>query len=217
MKKTNNNLTELVFILDKSGSMSGLESDTIGGFNSFINKQKQAEGECLVSTVLFADNSEVLHDRVSLEKIEPLSEKDYVPMGCTALYDALGNAIRHIANIHKYARKSDVPQKTVFVVITDGYENASRFFTHSRLKALIEKQKKEYDWEFLFIGANIDAEATAVNIGISRDRAVNYNADSVGTKVVFDSIAAPVMACRANKEISDDWAESINDDYNSRK
>ena len=216
MKKINN-LTELVFILDKSGSMSGLESDTIGGFNSFIKKQKQAEGDCFVSTVLFSDKSKVLHDRVSLDKIEPLGEKDYIPMGCTALYDALGNAIKHIANIHKYARKSDAPQKTIFVVITDGYENASRVFTHAHLKALIEKEKEEYGWEFLFIGANIDAEATAVNIGISRERAVNYCADSVGTGVVFESLAAPVMACRANKEISDDWAESINADYKSRK
>lgn len=217
MKKTNNNLTELVFILDKSGSMSGLESDTIGGFNSFIAKQKKVEGKCYVSTVLFADKSEVLHDRVPLDKIEPLTEKDYIPMGCTALYDALGGAIKHIANIHKYARKSDVPAHTIFVVITDGYENASRVFTHSRLKALVEKEKEKYGWEFIFIGANIDAEVTAVNIGISRERAVNYRADSKGTEVVFNAISAPVMACRANEEISEDWAQSINEDYKSRK
>ena len=216
MKKTNNNLTELVFILDKSGSMSGLESDTIGGFNSFIKKQKSAEGKCFVSTVIFADNSEVLHDRVSLDKIEPLTEKDYIPMGCTALYDALGNAIKHIANIHKKKKKSDVPEHTIFVVITDGYENASRFFTHSRLKALVEKEKEKYGWEFLFIGANIDAEATAANIGISRERAVNYRADSQGTQVIFDAISAPVMACRANEKISADWSDTINEDYNSR-
>ena len=216
MKKTNNNLTELVFILDKSGSMSGLESDTIGGFNSFIKKQKQADGKCFVSTVLFAGGSEVLHDRVSLDKIEPLTEKDYQPIGCTALYDALGNAIKHIANIHKYARKSDVPDNTIFIVITDGYENASRFFTHARLKALVDKEKEKYGWEFLFIGANIDAEQAAVNIGISRERAVNYTADSQGTAVVFDAISAPVTACRLNKKISGDWADAINEDYNSR-
>lgn len=216
MKKTNNNLTELVFVLDKSGSMSGLESDTIGGFNSFIAKQKKVEGKCFVSTVLFADKSEVLHDRVSLDKIELLTENDYVPMGCTALYDALGNAIKHIANIHKYARKSDVPANTIFVVITDGYENASRFFTHARLKALVEKEKEKYGWEFLFIGANIDAEQAAVNIGFSRERAVNYHADSQGTAVVFDSICAPVTACRACEEIDDNWSENIKKDYSSR-
>ena len=190
------NLTELVFVLDKSGSMTGLESDTIGGFNSMLKKQKKAPGECLVTTVLFSDTMQTVHDRVPLSEVKEMTEEDYQPMGCTALYDALGNTVNKITSIHKYIRKEDVPSNTVFVIITDGYENASREFTHARLKSLVESKKEKEKWEFLFIGANIDAAATAESIGIARNRAANYKADSVGTGVVFESVAAPIMACR---------------------
>ena len=172
MKKTNEKkefLTEMVFILDKSGSMCGLESDTIGGFNSLIKKQQTESGKCVVTTVLFSDSKETVHDRIPLEQISPMTENDYTPMGCTALFDSVGSTISHIASVHRYIRKEDVPDKTVFVIITDGYENASREFTHKALKKLIEQKKKKDNWEFMFIGANIDACKTAQSIGISKD------------------------------------------------
>ena len=216
MTKANNQLTEMVFILDKSGSMFGLEKDTVGGFNSLIEKQKKQEGECFVSTVLFSDSAQTVHDRLPLEGIEQMREEDYQPMGCTALYDAVGNTIAHIANIHKYARKEDVPAHTIFVIITDGYENASTEYTHSKLKALIESKKEKDGWEFLFIGANIDAAATAESIGISKERSANYKADAAGTGVVFNAVAAPLSACRANRRIDNDWSAKIEDDLKKR-
>lgn len=217
MKKTNkNNVTELVFILDRSGSMSGLESDTIGGFNAMIEKQKKQDGECFVSTVLFDNVSEVLHDRVKLGDIAPMTDKDYTVRGCTALVDALGDAIHHIGNIHKYAREEDVPEHTMFVITTDGMENASHRYTAEQVKMMIERQKEKYGWEFLFIGANIDAVETARRYGISEDRAVNYNADGEGTQILYQSVAKAVCNVRANAPLSKDWSEDINVDYQRR-
>lgn len=217
MKKTNNNITELVFILDRSGSMGGLESDTIGGFNSLINKQKKQEGKCYVSTVLFDDECKVIHDRVELKSVKPMTDKDYYVRGCTALLDAMGGAIHHIANIHKYSRPEDVPEHTMFVIMTDGYENASRFYTSDRVKAMIEHEKEKYGWEFLFIGANIDAVETAGHFGINEDRAVNYHADSQGTGIVYDAVASTICCMRVDEPISYDWRRSIDEDYNNRK
>lgn len=212
-----NNITELVFILDRSGSMSGLESDTIGGFNSLIEKQCKQDGECFVSTVLFDNVSEVLHDRVKLSEIKKMTDKDYTVRGCTALVDAIGGAIHHIGNVHKYARPDDVPEKTMFVIMTDGMENASRKYTSKELKMMIERQKEKYGWEFLFIGANIDSIETAECYGISDDRAVNYHADSIGTAVVFDAIAETVSCVRESRPLTKNWRNTIEKDYNSRK
>ena len=211
-----NGITELVFILDRSGSMAGLESDTIGGFNAMIKKQKKQEGECFVSTVLFDDVSEVLHDRVKLSKIRPMTDREYTVRGCTALIDAIGGAIHHIGNIHKYARREDVPEHTMFVITTDGMENASRKYTSQQVKAMIERQKEKYGWEFLFIGANIDAVETAARYGISRDRAVNYNADGKGTEILYDVVSAAVENVRASMPLSTDWSKEIDNDYKKR-
>ena len=199
MKKTNetaakvkNNITELVFILDRSGSMAGLEGDTIGGFNSLIEKQKKEDGKCFVTTVLFDNELETVYDRVDLKRIEPMTDKQYYVRGCTALIDAIGTTIKHIANIHKYARKSDVPEHTMFIIMTDGMENASHIYSSEKVKKMIEHEKKKYGWEFLFIGANIDAVETAANFGIEEERAVNYHADSKGTKVVYKAVGNAV-------------------------
>ncbi len=214
MKK---NLTELVFILDRSGSMAGLEGDTIGGFNAMIEKQKKEPGEAYVSTILFDNVSEVLHDRVSLESVPKMTDRDYTVRGCTALIDAIGGAIKHIGNIHKYARPEDVPEHTMFIITTDGMENASRRFSSDEVKKMIERQKAEFGWEFLFIGANIDAVQTAAQFGIGHDRAVNYHADSQGTQVLYETLCAPISAMRSNKAIDADWGRDISKDYNSRK
>ena len=211
-----NNITELVFILDRSGSMGGLESDTIGGFNSMIEKQKKQDGKAYVSTILFDNVSEVIHDRVSLEKIEPMTEKDYYVRGCTALLDAIGGAIHHIGNIHKYARKEDVPQRTVFIITTDGMENSSHLYTSDEVKRKIERQKAKYGWEFLFIGANIDAVSTAAKFGINKDRAVNYNADSEGTRILYESVSEAVQNIRASAPLKADWSDRINKDFIKR-
>jgi len=211
-----NNITELVFILDRSGSMAGLVDDTIGGFNSMIENQKQQEGECLVSTVLFDNVSEVLHDRINLADVPKMTKSDYVPRGCTALIDAIGGAIHHIGNIHKYARPEDVPAHTMFVITTDGMENASHTYSSDKVKKMIEHQKKEYGWEFLFIGANIDAVETAARFGIDRDRAVDYRADSDGTHVVYSAVSRTVGKMRACGSVSADWCDSIKDDTENR-
>ncbi len=211
-----NNITELVFILDRSGSMSGLESDTIGGFNAMIEKQKKEDGECFVSTVLFDNESEVLHDRVKLGDIKPMTDKEYTVRGCTALIDALGGAIRHIGNIHKYARTEDVPERTMFVITTDGMENASHRFSADEVRRMIERQKTKYGWEFLFIGANIDAVETARRYGINEDRAVNYNADSTGTGIVYEAVACAVSSVRKRKNLDASWSREINEDYKNR-
>lgn len=210
------NLTELVFILDRSGSMAGLESDTIGGFNSMIEKQRKEDGECYVSTILFDNFSEVLHDRVKLSEIKPMTDREYTVRGCTALIDALGGAIHHIGNVHKYARPEDVPAHTMFIITTDGMENASRKYTSDRVKQMIKRQKVRYGWEFLFIGANIDAVETAARYGIDRNRAVNYNADRKGTSVVYESVSRAVCQVRSCNGLSDDWSAEIDEDYKKR-
>ncbi len=185
MKK---NLTEIVFILDRSGSMAGLEDDTIGGFNAMIEKQKLESGEAYVSTVLFDNVSEVIHDRVDIQKIEPMTRREYYVRGSTALLDAVGGAIHHIGNVHKYARPEDRPEKTLFVITTDGMENASHHYNYDRVKMMIERNTEKYGWEFLFLGANIDAAKEAARFGIRADRAANYHADSAGTAVVYEAV-----------------------------
>ena len=214
--KKNNNITELVFILDRSGSMSGLESDTVGGFNTMIEKQKKQNAPCYVSTVLFNHTSEVLYDRVKLGEVQKMTEEDFFVGGSTALMDAIGGAIHHIGNIHKYIRPEDVPANTMFVIMTDGMENASRRYSSEQVKQMIERQKKRYGWEFLFIGANIDAVETAARYGIDADRAVNYHADKEGTRVVYQSVANAVCSLRENKELKADWSEEIDKDYQRR-
>lgn len=212
-----NNITELVFILDRSGSMSGLEGDTIGGFNSMIEKQRKQDGECYVSTILFDNVSEVLHDRVKLSDIPKMTDRDYTVRGCTALIDAIGGAIHHIGNVHKYARSEDVPEHTMFVIMTDGLENASRRYSSDEVKRMIEHEKKKYGWEFLFIGANIDSVETARHFGIGADRSVNYHADHRGTAVVFDTVCETVCNFRNRRPLDASWSDRINKDYNSRK
>lgn len=212
-----NNITELVFILDRSGSMSGLEGDTIGGFNSMIEKQRKQQGECYVSTVLFDNVSEVIHDRVKLSEIKNMTQDDYYVRGCTALIDAIGSAIHHIGNIHKYARPKDVPEHTMFVIMTDGMENASRLYSSDKVKKMIERKKEKYGWEFLFIGANIDSVETARHFGIGADRSVNYRADKAGTAVVFETVSDTVCCMRENRPLTAAWSDRINNDYNNRK
>lgn len=209
-------LTELVFIIDRSGSMSGLESDTIGGFNSMIRKQKQAEGEALISTVLFDNVSEVLHDHVNVKDIQPMTEHDYTVRGTTALLDAIGGAIHHIGNVHKYARQEDVPEHTMFVITTDGMENASRYYSSEKVKKMIERQKVKYGWEFLFLGANIDAVETASHFGIGADRAVNYNCDSEGTALNYEVVSDAICSVRCSAPLKADWKKRIDEDYKKR-
>ena len=214
MKK---NLTELVFILDRSGSMSGLENDTIGGFNAMIEKQKKEPGEALVSTVLFDNESEVIHDRVDIQKIKPMTRNEYYVRGCTALLDAVGGAIHHIGNVHKYAREEDRPEKTLFVITTDGMENASRKYSYEKLKAMIQRQKEKYGWEFLFLGANIDAAREASRFGISADRAANYHADSKGTNVIYETVNEAITQVRCcSAPLSADWKQRVDEDYKNR-
>ncbi len=212
---TKKNVTELVFILDRSGSMAGLEADTIGGFNAMIEKQKKVDGKCYVSTVLFDDESKVLHDRVELSKIRKMTDDDYYVGGCTALLDAIGGAIHHIGNVHKYARPEDVPAHTMFVITTDGMENASHRYDSDRVKHMINRQKEKFGWEFLFIGANIDAVETAGRFGIEKDRAVNYNADKEGTRVLYEGVSKAVFAMRMCEDV-DGWSEEINADFEKR-
>ena len=215
-------LTEIVFILDRSGSMSGLEKDTIGGYNSLIKKQKKEEGEAYISTVLFDDRTEVLHDRVGLDKIKPMTEEEYYVRGCTALLDAVGGAIHHIGNVHKYAREEDRPEKTLFIITTDGQENSSRMYTYEKVKRMVERQKEKYGWEFLFLGANIDAVEEAGRFGIKPERAVNYECDEIGTAVNYRALnkaVSRVRNCAANeidKALAADWKEEIEADYNKR-
>lgn len=216
MKKTNkNNATELVFILDKSGSMAGLESDTIGGFNAMIEKQKKLDEPCYVSTVLFNGDTDVIHDREKLQDIKPMTDRDYVVNGCTALIDALGGAIHHIGRFHKYLGE-DAPKHTLFVITTDGYENASHKYTSDQVKTMIERQKSKYNWEFIFIGANIDAVETAARYGIDKDRAVNYHADREGTGIVYGSVSDAVCKMRVSASLPNEWGKHIEADYRKR-
>lgn len=215
MKK---NLTELVFILDRSGSMAGLERDTIGGFNAMMEKQKRELGETLVSTVLFDQDTQVIHDRVPLEELRPLTEEEYYVRGCTALLDAVGGAIRHIGNVHKYAREEDVPEKTLFVITTDGMENASCRYDYDRVKAMIRRQQERYGWEFLFLGANIDAAREAGRFGIRPECAADYHADSRGTRVIYESLSQAVCQVRTcAAPLRADWKEEIDRDFKGRK
>ena len=212
MKK---NLTEIVFILDRSGSMSGLEKDTIGGFNGILEKQKGEPGEALISTVLFDHESEVIHDRVDLREMRHLTEKEYYVRGSTALLDAVGGAIHHIGNVHKYIREEDRPEKTLFVITTDGMENASRAYTYDRVKQMIQ-QKKEAGWEFIFLGANIDAAKEAARFGISVDCAADYHADTLGTVSMYEAVNDAVCCARASRPMGAEWKKKVEKDYQKR-
>ena len=214
MKK---DLTELVFILDRSGSMAGLEDDTIGGFNAMIEKQKLEPGEAYVSTVLFDNRSEVIHDRLKLDRVPALTRKEYYVRGCTALLDAVGRAIHHSGNIHKYAREADRPEHTLFVITTHGMENASRRYDYDRVKAMIERQRQKYGWEFLFLGANIDAAKEAARFGIGAEHAANYHADAQGTAVIYEAVSEAVCSFRASKPMEKNWRQRIDEDFEGRK
>ena len=209
-------MTELVFILDRSGSMYGLEQDTIGGFNSMLEKQKQQPGDVFVTTILFDNKLEMLHDRLPLASVAPMTDKDYTVRGSTALLDAVGSTIHHIARIHKYAHPDYRPEKTLFVIITDGMENASRKYSADKVKQMIERQKEKYGWEFIFLGANIDAVEAAGNIGIAPEMAVNYHCDSQGTQLNYDVISEAVCAVRACGSMASDWRQRIDDDFQGR-
>ena len=196
--------------------MSGLEKDTIGGFNGMLEKQKEVEGEVLISTVLFDDRSEILHDRQSLQNIKPMTAKDYYVRGCTALLDAVGGAIHHIGNVHKYAREEDRPNKTLFVIITDGFENSSRRYTYQKVKSMIERQQKRYGWEFVFLGANIDAIAEAKRFGIREEMATEYICDEVGTALNYEAVSEVVSCLRESRPYYASWKKKIEKDYASR-
>ena len=210
-------MTELVFILDRSGSMSGLEKDTIGGFNSMLEKQRKEPGDAVVSTVLFDNETEVIHDRVVIADVPNLTDKEYFVRGCTALLDAVGGAIQHIGNVHKYARKEDVPEKTLFIITTDGMENSSHHYTYDKVRNMIERQKERYGWEFLFLGANIDAAAEAKRFGIDESMAANYHSDEVGTVLNYEVISEAITSVRTSAApLSADWKKKIDADYKKR-
>lgn len=210
------NLTEIVFILDRSGSMAGLEDDTIGGFNAMIEKQKNEEGDAFVSTILFDNYIEVIHDRVDIRKVRPMTRRDYYVRGCTALLDAVGRTIRHIGNVHKYAREEDRPEKTLFVITTDGMENASRKYSSDRVKQMVEHEKSKYGWEFLFLGANIDAVETAARYGIDSSRTANYMNDAEGTALKFEAINTAVRCCRESAPM-EGWQDDLEQDFRARR
>ena len=211
------NLTEIVFILDRSGSMGGLETDTIGGFNAMLERQKKAEGEALLSTLLFSNETEVLHDRADIRQVEPLSLQDYRVGGSTALLDAIGGAIRHIGNLHRETRPEERPAHTLFVITTDGQENASRRYGYGELKRLIERQKEKYGWEFLFLGANMDAVAAASRFGIDADRAVRYHCDSAGIALNYEAVGEAILTLREKSTLDRDWGARIREDYQKRE
>ena len=210
-------MTELVFILDRSGSMSGLEKDTIGGFNSMLEKQRKEPGDAVVSTVLFDNLTEIIHDRVPIANVPDLTDREYFVRGCTALLDAVGGAIHHIGNVHKYARREDVPEKTLFIITTDGMENASRFYSYDKVSCMIKRQKECYGWEFLFLGANIDAAAEARRFGIDEAMAANYHCDEAGTALNYEVISEAITSVRASAApLSADWKKKIDADYKKR-
>ena len=213
MKK---NLTEMVFILDRSGSMAGLEADTIGGFNGMLEKQKKQPGEALVSTVLFSNDSRVIHDRVDIRRVEPMTDRQYCVGGGTALIDALGDAIRHIANVHKYIRQEDVPEHTVFVITTDGMENASRRYSSAQVKDMVKRQQEQFGWEFLFLGANIDAVETASHFGIGADRAVTFRNDAAGQQLNYEELSEAMCTVRSSAPLTADWKARIEEDVWTR-
>ena len=214
----NEKLTEIVFILDRSGSMAGLGDDTVGGFNAFVEKQKKTEGEALLSALLFSDGSEVIYDRVDIRKVEPMTDAQYRVGGCTALLDAIGGAVHHIKNVHKYAREEDRPAKTVFVITTDGMENASREYGYDEVQRMVKHQREKHGWEFLFLGANMDAIAAARSFGIREDRAVRYRRDRAGTALNYDVVGEAVshFRFRGRKEIDADWCAPIEADVKKR-
>ena len=212
----NSNLTELVFILDCSGSMAGLEADTIGGFNAMVEKQKKEPGQALLSAVLFSNGSAVLYDRADIQKVEPMTERQYCVGGCTALLDAIGGAVHHIANVHKYAREEDRPGKTVFVITTDGMENASRAYSYDEVRRMVKHEQEKYGWEFLFLGANMDAISAARSFGIRADRAVRYRSDSAGTELNYRVVSETVARVRRHEKIDADWSAPIEADVKKR-
>lgn len=213
-----NNITEIVFIIDKSGSMSGFEADTIGGFNSAIEKQKQKDGKVYVSTVLFDNDCEIIHDRIDISEVKPMTRDDYTAGGCTALLDAIGGAIHHIGNVHKYARPEDVPEHTIFIITTDGMENASNRYSAARVKEMIECRREKYNWEFIFLAANIDAVGTAENIGIKRERAVNYNRDCEGIQVTYEAMSEAITAMRCSHTLdAGEWRKNLDKDNKRRR
>ena len=209
-------LTELVFILDRSGSMSGLESDTIGGYNGLLEKQKQEEGEAVITTVLFDDHVELLHDRISLRGVAPITEKEYFVRGSTALLDAIGKTISKIGNAQKHTAEEERAERVLFVITTDGMENASREYSLKLVREMIERQKARYGWEFLFLGANIDAAETAESFGIHRDMAVNYNPDGEGTQLNYQVLSDVVTSFRDGATIHENWKATIEKDHKKR-
>ncbi|MDF2943903.1 MAG: hypothetical protein K0S01_2761 [Herbinix sp.] len=209
-------LTELIFILDRSGSMSGLESDTIGGYNAMLGKQKKEPGEAVITTVLFDDKYELLHDRINLRGIQPITDNEYFVRGSTALLDAVGKTINKIGNAQKHTAEDERAEHVMFVITTDGMENASREFSYEKIRQMIERQKSKYGWEFIFLGANIDAIATAERFGIREDRATNYNADSEGTLLNYDVICETVSCMRASSPILENWKDRIEEDFKKR-
>ena len=209
-------MTEIIFILDRSGSMEGLEADTIGGFNSMMRKQASEPGDALVSTLLFDNDVEVIHDRLNIKDVPEITSKEYYVRGCTALLDAVGGAIKHISMIHKYARKEDIPEKTLFIITTDGMENASRLYSYDDVRSMVEHQKSKRGWEFIFLGANIDAAAEASRYGIDSSMAVNYNCDSEGVEISFKVMEDVVRSYRNTCEAPKDWRKRIDDDFKSR-
>lgn len=211
-----NNLTELVFILDKSGSMSGLEHDTIGGFNSMLNKQKKEQGEAFITTVLFDNEYEILHDRIDMRNVNLITEKEYYVGGTTALLDSIGRTINRIGKVMSEKYEEERPSKVMFVIITDGMENSSKEFTYRKVKSMIEHQKTKYSWDFIFLGANIDAIETASKFGIGEDRAANFCSDREGTKLNYEAVSEAVSNFRNGKEIDSSWKCEIEKDYYKR-
>ncbi|MBR4393378.1 MAG: hypothetical protein IKT07_05060 [Oscillospiraceae bacterium] len=216
MKK---DLTELVFILDMSGSMAHLTDDTIGGFNSVLKEHAGKEGDVLVTTYLFNNDSRMLHDRLPIGDVPEMTDRDYRAGGCTALIDALGDAIRHIVGIHRYARAEDIPEHTIFVITTDGMENASHKYSAGQVRKMVSHEQEKYGWEFIFLAANIDAVETAGNYGIRPERAVNYMPDAAGTDTLYESVNCAVSAVRARRSLDRDlsWRKSADEDFRKRK
>jgi uncharacterized protein YegL len=214
--KMNKNLTELVFILDKSGSMASLTNDTVGGFNAMIEKQKKLEGECVVSCVLFDNGQKVIYDRVPLSEVRPMTEEDYTAGGCTALVDALGKSVKYIGNIHKHLREEDIPEHTIFVITTDGMENASREYSADKVRKMVSKKTEKNGWEFLYLAANIDAVETGAAIGIKKGRSANYKAGGAGTGLLYETVSNAIMGMRCCSAVSDDWAEELEKDNRNR-
>ena len=208
--------TEIVFILDRSGSMAGLESDTIGGYNAMIEKQKKEEGEACISTILFDDKSEVLHNRIALEEMKPMTDKEYYVRGCTALLDAVGGAIHHISQIYQNEKKKNRPEHTIFIITTDGLENASREYSYDRVKKMIDKKKKKHGWEFLFLGANMDAVAEAGKLGIHADHTTNFVCDEMGTAITYRAMGKAVSAIRCANPLTSEWKEEAEADFETR-